>query len=490
MAIGVPLLVAWWGDGYLRSFEWIPSTQEFVQVAARNGWPQAVGIPYEPNLWWAIDGQQIGLSVNDDLEAGYAYALTPLLLDMALPSVIFAGFAGVDAYFTGDFSTTTDRILYGFDRGRTGISYKSRLNDYTFPESSIPYDPADPTEFPPMTQPRGLTSVAQSPDGSCVVFAYALPDHPRYWVRTGFDISNFPEYEGLGFIDSQLDVGFVKFSTDNRYLIVADRSGPCEIWGRSGSLLDFMQPLAALPGTFVTAEFSNDKRHLAVSWLNGSTYSTRLFFRSGAYYTPKLDIPGMGKLLSFSYDGSMLIDAGTRNLWTLDIDTWSEVPNAMNNVDLNARVQAVSPHWLQPVSFGMLYDHAINKFKNDIVDLDNLRLTLLDSNAIFTQTDSTFLQATNNWTWNVSSGGYPAEGMPITFIDEEDLASKYVWHVEAVTRDIVVDPLIARYALIYDDSDVDDGPLIFIDLGAERSIPRNTKLTLEFRLNEMLAFRS
>lgn len=490
MAIGNPLLAVLFEDGYVRTYEWVPANSKFVQMAARSGYSQSIDQTiYEPQVFWMADGTTVAVSRNVSHLIGELAILDPLLEPLD-ETTISSAFDGFNAEFRAVNVKNVNMLYYGFNLGRMAQGFLiSNTSPYitnfgTMPDGS----PGDPTD-------KKLTEIAATPDGYLMVIGRQRPNVTEYWQRDAgwppaAPVFNYDNGMPLG---SLINPDLLRFSQDSKFLLAADKTGLVEIHVFDGESLSLLQILAAPTGTIVDAAFSNDKRHLVISGYDGADYETRTYRRDGMYFLPEVTIADFGGLLSFSQDGSMIVDTKLRKAYTYadaDQDSWVEIVDALEDVNVNARAQDVSPHAMQPITISYLYNNAINKFKNNLVDLNAMKLVLLTSAAVFNKTDGTLAQATNSFAWSVSSGGYPAEGVDITFSNEDNEEVRYVYRVLEPYRDIILQSLTARYALVYDDSDADDGPLIFIDLGAERSVPMNTKLRLPFRDDELLILTS
>lgn len=490
MATGNPLLAVLFEDGYVRTYEWVPISSEFVQIAARDGYVQAPeNTMFKPQIHWGLDSSQVIVTRNLPDSFGQLLEFASLTPDLV---PIFEGSysQGVGGYQTDSVvvSCPVEDVFYMVNNEGWIASVLRVAPTYIALTHSVPSDFESPTTG------RRMLSAAATPDASILVYGTSRPKDTVYWVSDPKDPENPDDYPTFLMEDSQNVGTFINadislFSKNGKFLLIADKTGIAEIYVNSGAELTIFQTVPLPVGELVSAAFSGDNRHMAISSLDGGVYTTRVYSRQGAYYKQEQDIVGVGQLLDFTQDGSMLIDARGKKAYLLDqstFDSWTEIAGALSSVNSNGLSQAVSTHTLQPVSMGYLYDHAINRFKNDLVDLNNLRLTLLTSNATFVHSHTTFEQTTNSWADAVSAGGYPAEGMPITYVNQEDQATRYVYHVEAVIRDIVDEPMTARYAVIHEGTGELGAPLIFIDLGAERTIAKNTKLTLDFRAQEML----
>lgn len=482
MAIGNPLLVVWYADGTLRLFEYAGGS--FAQIASTGGFEHLTGVnpagpdPFPPQVNFVLDSSEILFRYN---QSTTNMRLT--LLNTSLAQITNAdgnnGFNNSDFNFVSDYIESLQTSL--------GINASQNRNSlYKIAPSSLLFSGATPPNYDPG---GNLRCVAVAPDASVLFVGRRAPDSGVYFPRDGTGSNDTPLFPSIGLtpLSGGTSADVAAWSKDSVFLCTADlATGITTIWHNDAGELSRVQEISAAPGVITSVAFSFDKRTLAIGRVDGSNVETTLYHRDGLFFTTQQVLPGIGRLLNFSYDGKLLVDARAKSVYSSDLASpWAIVPGAADAIFISGVTQALSTHVAQPLGRSQLYDGALTRFIASSVDLANLHLILLTDAATFNPTDTTVSAVTNAGAYAVSSGGYPGAGVQITGVVPGALGVQgYSFTASPVSRTIINEALVCRAGLVYDATS--GLPVMFCDFGAEVIVPRETVMAVQFRAGNML----
>lgn len=128
------------------------------------------------------------------------------------------------------------------------------------------------------------------------------------------------------------------------------------------------------------------------------------------------------------------------------------------------------------------YNHTAAKLLGGDVDLDNLKLMLLNDSASFTASNTTLAQVSNSGSYEVHGSGWTQGGEDLASVSvstvDTDGAMLDAADISVTATGGAIGP--AYKAVIYDDSDASDAPLWFIDFDGAQTAGEGTdfKITI------------
>lgn len=322
-----------------------------------------------------------------------------------------------------------------------------------------------------LTAPYGANSnpdatnncLAVHPNEECIFTGAAANKSKilKYTADVALSGQNWPAFNDPTTLTLGYAVIEAEFTASGEYMFAVgdDLQLHCFTW--DGTDLIEQVGLQLPAGTSViTIAIRPDDRYIAVSTYDGTTYRTFIYRRMG--YVARLfqTITNMGQLLAFTADGTRLVDAAGRKCYKFDnatsqfIDVSTEVSNLPTNVTAAAINSMMDP--LIATAFG--YSEGVRQLVESNVDLANLKLMLLDETASFNagETNITTLAA-----FEVSGQGWPVGGKQLANVSIADNAQGDAALIADVVRQILIESITFRYAVIYDDTS--NQPLLFID---------------------------
>ena len=138
-----------------------------------------------------------------------------------------------------------------------------------------------------------------------------------------------------------------------------------------------------------------------------------------------------------------------------------------------------------------VYNSSIRRLVGQQVNFLTLKLMLLDNNAVFNATHTTLSGPAGPGNANqVSGNGWTAGGelvsnVTVTTVDTNDA----MLDAENVIKKALGGPIgPAHKAVLYDDSDTNDGPLVFVDFGEPITAGENTDFLVAWSEMGILRF--
>ena len=138
-----------------------------------------------------------------------------------------------------------------------------------------------------------------------------------------------------------------------------------------------------------------------------------------------------------------------------------------------------------------LYNTSVKRLINKEVDYANLKVMLLDATATFTATDTALTQVAgasnvkevsgNGW----DVGGELLGGVAVTTVTTND-AKLDATDVSVTAAGGSIGPAYA--AVVYDDTDSNDAPLMYIDFGAAQTAGDTTDFKIVWHANGLVTF--
>lgn len=473
MAIGNPLLAAWDTDDNLRTFEY--SGGVFISIGVLGGIAHvptggnvAAGAPAAPALAWDYEDGFVIVSRVSSVGTRQAESYTAPLTLVANTAIL----TGSSAFSDG--GSRYNRVKHRLQaRGFGSIS--------SYPSVLVSAAGALSGANPATTTGELCADLAFTADGiySFAALAVSAPDGTPLLVFK--QTSDAPAFSAVPAPSINIRPHIVKTCPNNRGVVIFDKTSKIgKVYTFLAETLEFLHDLTLPTGTPVAAEFSPDGLRLAVGIDTGSGYVTRLFDRKGDYFAVDQDLSGIGKLLSFSGDSALLVDAALKKAWTLTDSAVTDVSaTAMVNIPDFIAAQAMSEGRSSAIGEPYVYDAAIAGAANNSINWNSLKLTLLTSAASFDRTDPDMDSVTNLGAWEVTTGDWPAGGILLENVTRTagaggifDVTADEIRHL------VLFSAIFARYGVIYDS--VTDIPLVNIDFVSERDIATGREAVFTF----------
>jgi len=486
MAIGNPLLAVWDVDSVLRTFEYVGGT--FIQLASVGSIvhaPSATGLTAgadpAPYLRWMRDDSYLAVLRCSTASVVGAQVFSPALGSVTAFTTIATG---ISSGFLADEYEPNSQI---------GILYSSfaALQQIKIAANGALVIPAN---VPGSASYLGAMDFVATKDGENFLASYDnTKQFPvRLWYRYGS-----PMDDTLGYAVGAVPVFSTTFarlmatSYNLLNLVTIGVNGQCKVWhmvANDGTEPDYayLHDLAVPAGTAKNIAMSRDNKYMAISALNGGTYTTFIYQRIGEYFQYTQTLTGIGQLLEFSHDGMMLIDCALKQCYLLSGDTFNAHHAALTNIPSLVQAQALSKGRVAPNGYSYLYEAAVEWFANDDVDLTDLKIDFLTASASFNETHTAISTVTNGGAYRTTTGAWPVGGLPLENVAR--VAGNGTLSIEADDLSYIVldNNLTARYAVIYE---VTTGrPLIWIDLNQTRTVSRGREILINFRSGELLKF--
>lgn len=471
MAIGKPLL-ATWSDGTLRMFEL--SEAGFVQIASTSlSNKDAVNSP--TGLFFVRDSRYL------------AAVHTQSYWDIQLKT------------FHRDLTLIASRQLSntsGVDRQRSSYSSAKEYvavapisSQYYVYLNTINVDGAIVNSGYVGNLTQGtLRSISLSPDARFVIQGVTGGNFYNYRPDGAPESSPFTVRRPL---EKNTPLDFSVWSADSRFVLFGDKAGLVEVWKTDVDTLFKVGEISG--GQFgypVTAAFSPNRRHVAISWQTSGQPTTVIYRRTGNTFQPIQTLSGtFGSLLDFTADGRYLIDAANRRAFEYLEGEFIEAVDLLANVNTGSTAQAISSHIDPPRGVGYFYNDAVPGLTLGSINIESLKIALLSVGASFDKTHTTLDQVTGGGVHEVYGNGWPEGGKSLQNGRWEVRSPASVSIAfDDVTQIIIEDTLRFNYAVIYDDSHVDKKPLIFIDFNGLQRAEKDSELKLTFGADGLILY--
>jgi hypothetical protein len=474
MALGNPFLITYAEDELVRSYEYVAGV--FVPLGVSAAYPHnppAVAISVgnvDPQFEW----------IDDDAYALFMYSISAdqngyRTFDPAANEIgSFNG--GIVGQASGGYLTYVKDNDTSFYRYPTNI----HANTVALKVDSVGDIATGPT--PQLNANDVNTDFSSSPNGDYYTVC-GLTGNPRMIERTSAPGVYPPTFTAPFDIVFQFDPEILRWSGDNATVIVLSRNERIgQVYFYDGDIFTKMQDLqliADVAAMVHKAEVAGDGRMLAVSFVNGTTYTTKLYRRTSGYMLPVQEIANFGKALTWSADGKVLVDAAlVRAVIAEPGGTYSNHDSAMINIAPDIRIAKMSLAPTDQIANPLVYLAALEPFATCGIAWDNLKFTLLTSSAVFDETDTTLAEVTNNGAWEVTGGAWPAGGIMLSNVTEGMGATNYEFLSDPVTWLTFGSGMAWRYGVLYDATN--GIPLVCFDYFGERIVASNREVHFNF----------
>lgn len=127
--------------------------------------------------------------------------------------------------------------------------------------------------------------------------------------------------------------------------------------------------------------------YIAVGYVNGGSFDTKIYARNAAGLTLVSTISGMGRDLQWSADGHYLFDCALAKARLFNIADMSYTNADACMVNINTSESffggAISTHNDSETSYGQLYNEGLQGFFNQTLDYNNMKIYLLSNGYVF-----------------------------------------------------------------------------------------------------------
>lgn len=483
MPIGNPLLAVWDIDAVLRTYEYVGGI--FIPLASVGGITHvppstglAAGASPAPYLQWDRDDSYLAVMRAHAATTMVMQTFTPVLGVVMIPTAMAPQYPAGAKY---DFVEPYHQHFVMFSESPRFDQYimdaAGRLNVQQSIEGTVHY--------------LGASDFKASPDGENIFACYSAAKPLPYmkWYRATAPTAPLYTVGSAPAITSMFSV-LLENSYNGTSLITVGTGGVAKVWSypnvdNIGSLT-FLQDLAIPAGTPQKIAMSRDNMFMAISALNSGTYTTFVYQRVGEYFRHSQTLTGIGKLLEFSFDGVLLLDAGLLKCYILVGLTFEPHHTAMANIPSLVQGQSLSKGRVSPNGYSYLYEASVEWFANDGINLADLKFDLLTDAASFNENHTTINTVTNNGAYRTTTGDWPVGGKSLTGVTRTPGNGTLSIDADNLSHIAINNHLVARYAVIYEATT--GRPLIWIDLNMTRTVAHGREILINFRGGELLKF--
>lgn len=484
MALGNPRLVTWTAN-VIRVHELVGAG--FVQIATIGADHDATlqGVGIFPELFFANDGTHV-VARHSPTEAetrlrSFTLGLSQIT-NLQIPS------AGVGGYIR-QAHNELDGLFISCASDSNAIG---NLNSALIDGAGALVTGSNRIGSIAATAPNCLVA---SPDGR---YLFRGDDATKsvIWTASGVLIDGAPNYPSddvqiLSSLDDEIHVA--RWSADSRILYALSRDGTVYVLRRSNNQFLVVDEITEIGESPVQVAPGPDGRTVAISYDNGPRIVTRVYNRIGDSHvlvqTIASETFSFGGLLDFSGNGQYLIDAQNRRAYRKIEGVFEDATSIMSALPAGIVSQAVSSHVSTLSGSAQLYDGAVSNLATGSVNLNALKLMLLDGNAFYEANHASVLDVNSDGDFEVAGYGWPAGGKPL---ENPDLVHPATFSTgfafDDVEQIIIEGDLVFRYGVIYDSLTLE--PVVWIDFKEEVVGLRNRKLTFEMPTAGLITFSS
>lgn len=483
MTIGNPYLATWTpADHTMRLFHQAVGGGNFLQ-SATTSLPQSVGSPFMVFM----NGGQSLMTYNSDK----ALSMTKWDLNLTF----------VPSQDEKDIPSNNGVIPIGFAAVQPNllIAINDRTSDNTGFLSTVG-NLADQIPTPVSFFTDNMVCAAAHPLGFAIAafstsepFFHSLKQNGTLLALD--NVTVIPKF-AVAFEDNHGLVSVpcvAKFTADGTLLIVGCTDGLVYVYEFAGNgefNLRQVLNLAPISGATVTdIGIDPTDNSLAIGWGNSSlVYQTLIFKRNGFTLVPNYNNPtfSFGKMLAYTGDGLLLIDAGNKTCWTLDSSTgiWSDTSTLVAALPIGVSVQALNFFTPAVTQSKFVYDFGAKTLADHSVTLSALALVPFNGVPVFNPTNTTVTQVLGDGGLNIINEvilpGCVSGGIPLVNATFDALTTDIQFYADDIVR-IIIDPVELGGYLIYDQTN--GAPLIMVKFSDIYTTNAQSQLT--FSLHDL-----
>lgn len=133
-----------------------------------------------------------------------------------------------------------------------------------------------------------------------------------------------------------------------------------------------------------------------------------------------------------------------------------------------------------------IYDHTVKRFLDGSNSASDTYKLLLASSAVFDSTDTTLAAVSKTELSNAN--GYTTGGATLASVTYTQSGNDAAFDANDVSFTASGSGLEASYALLYNDTDANDPPLLFIDFNGSVSIASGNTFTIRWSTSGIFTF--
>lgn len=475
MLIGSPLLATWMSDGTLRAYEFV--SDEFVPLGVTGGLLHTTAQSPTPNLWWMDDAINIMRTKPDNGN----FALSSFDL--------FGTQIAANEYGTpsGPYRSTRPRnqpkMSFSWDNVSPRVYILNRATGaYDTFNPLLPNSLSGKIAADQAASGRTLGVIYNPGTGNMVLAIFN--------AAVGQPVAPWTYSTGPTRVVGAAADAILRITTDETHALVGVVGEQLvRVFGDAKNTLTPLPdiPLSAPLRTIAVAPFG---RLLAISTLTGGTYTTQIYRKVGELYQHLQEIVGIGALLDFSADGTLLVDSQRRLVyrWNALTSKFVEVPGAGANITVGSSVQALSQHAAVVFPTNRMYAAGVREIAEQSIDPQSLKLTLLNSSApAFDAQQATFAAAAGGA--EITAGLWPAGGISLDAFFVIPVGSDSAgWSFSNPKYTAVGEPIVFRSCLVYQDDGAGGIPLMRLDFPADVGVPSDNIIEFIIPTRGLLTF--
>lgn len=220
---------------------------------------------------------------------------------------------------------------------------------------------------------------------------------------------------------------------------------------------------------------------LAVGWSDSGTYETIIYRRLGSFYQPIQTLSGIGSMLDFTADGTILLDCGLKKAYQRNplSGQYEAADSIVTNVAPGIVYQAISEHSPFIVSTVDYYQAGLDLMTGDVTGIDptELKFTIATSSApTYDETHETLAEVVGSA--EVSGGTWPAGGIPLVNPQKTSGNLTVAYTSDELSKIVIGSSITFRYVILHQNGI----PILRHDLSQDISVAQNDKLVIDVPL--------
>lgn len=473
MALGQPKLVTWRSvDKTLRLYEY-STTSGFVQVA--TGSTQASGTSEtnnQPFFEFVDDSAYLFVVSNLDYGSASSFryrSVRRLLSGTSLAQMASLSITNYSPTVVPAFGPQVSRMIPFVLTPDTDARAQS-IEGVIFRNGQLFNAGGTDADI------TGLKMAAMQPYDESVFLATSASN--ALYPRSGYEIVDgveAPVFNGAPIIMRAIsgEVIDAEWSSSGKYLFILTKTGLLYVYNKDGEYLYIKE----LSYNGMAVKASPNGRLLAVSEFTGTTYITTVYTMSGNTLVPLVVFNDMGRLLTWTIDSTMLIDAGMKKLKVFDLttDAVTDRSNHMTNVVAGVEKQAVNQNSpITDLNFHHVYTEGGKAIANGTLDLANLKLALFDNKLRF---NADLLTIDDLAPFEVISTGWAKGGRNVKNARYSETGNR----IRLIADDfhgVFVDDVTFRTMVVYDATN--KIPLLWVSAPKDISGPKFKQIRIPF----------
>lgn len=463
MIEGTPLLVTLDGIGTIRTME-LNSSGVFTQIASQGGFTTTAYGPTHAYVDWALDE----VIVCRGNASNRFITLHNLLMEQL--TVVNQTVNGSLQQWRVGYNKVTPMMMI-FDRTSTSTTPRKirvLLEDLVVENHTAP-----------ATIPN-LEDVAISPDN------VKLSGLASSLVANVLNPNGFNgQLTWPNSFTVESDVG--KWDRTSRFLVTGKKgTDTVSVLKWASNLFTKSFDIQEVGKTLHAIAMSPYANQMAIVWINGGVYQTKLYRRLGSFYQEFQTINNFGQLIDFTADGTIIVDCLSKKaLQRNGLTGVFEANDAMvANVATGVVAQALSDHVDNIFPVVDFYQNTLDMtISGGMSTIGDLKVTLATADApTYDPNHATLAEVLG--TAEVVDGLWPAGGLPLVNPTVVSGGLESAITSDAITRVIVESGIEFRYVILH----MNGVPILRHDYQQTVQVARDDKLVIEVPLSGVLSY--